>query len=61
MDGMKRTHMCADLSAVNINEKVTIMGWVQRQRNLGGLLFVSMRDRSGIVQVVFNDTTDRDI
>ena len=52
MQGLKRTHRCAELSAANVGETVTIMGWVQKNRNKGGLVFVDVRDRSGIIQVV---------
>ena len=52
MKGLKRTHRCAELSAANIGEAVTIMGWVQKNRNKGGLVFVDVRDRSGIIQIV---------
>ena len=55
MKGLKRTHRCAELSAANVGEKVTIMGWVQKNRNKGGLVFVDIRDRSGIIQVVFEE------
>ena len=55
MQGLKRTHRCAELSAANVGEKVTIMGWVQKNRNKGGLVFVDVRDRSGIIQVVFEE------
>ncbi len=52
MKGLKRTRRCAELSAANIGETVTIMGWVQKNRNKGGLVFVDVRDRSGIIQIV---------
>lgn len=55
MQGLKRSHRCGELSAVNVGEKVTIMGWVQKNRNKGGLVFVDVRDRSGIIQVVFEE------
>ena len=52
IQGLKRTHRCAELSAANAGETVTIMGWVQKNRNKGGLVFIDVRDRSGIIQVV---------
>jgi len=57
----KRTHYCAKLSAANIGERVTVLGWCQRQRDLGSLIFIDLRDRTGIVQLAFDDNTDRDI
>ena len=55
MKGLKRTHRCGELSAANIGEKVTVMGWVQKQRNKGGIIFVDLRDRAGILQVIFEE------
>ena len=55
MQGLKRTHRCAGLTAANVGETVTVMGWVQKNRNKGGLVFVDVRDRSGIIQVVFEE------
>ena len=62
MLGLKRTHRCAEISEKNIGEKVTIMGWVQKNRNKGGLIFVDVRDRSGLIQVVFEEeSTDNEM
>ncbi len=56
----KRTSLCAELSAANIGETVCVMGWAQKQRDLGALIFIDLRDRSGIVQLAFDDATDRE-
>lgn len=55
MKGLKRTCRCAELSTANVGQEVTVMGWVQKQRNKGGLIFVDLRDRSGILQVLFEE------
>lgn len=59
MKGLKRSHRCTELSNKNIGEKVVVMGWAAKRRNLGSLIFVDLRDRSGILQIVFdeNDVT----
>ena len=54
LNGLKRTHYCGDLRATNIDEEVVLMGWVQKKRNLGGLVFVDLRDRSGLCQIIFD-------
>ena len=56
MKGLKRTHRCTELSNANIGEIVTVMGWVQKSRNKGGIIFVDMRDRSGLLQVIFEES-----
>jgi len=56
MAGLKRTHRCGELSAANAGQTVTVMGWVQKQRNKGGIIFVDLRDRSGILQVIFEES-----
>lgn len=57
MKGLKRSHRCAEVSGQNIGERVTAMGWVQRRRNLGALIFIDLRDRSGLLQVVFDENS----
>ena len=62
MQGMHRTHRCTELSNANIGEYVTVMGWVQKRRNLGGMIFVDLRDRTGLLQLIFdqNDLSEED-
>ena len=55
MKGLHRSHRCTELSNRNIGETVTIMGWVQKSRNKGGIIFVDLRDRSGIMQIIFEE------
>lgn len=55
MQGLKRSHRCAELSKVNIGETVTVMGWVQKNRNKGGIVFADLRDRSGLLQLIFEN------
>ena len=55
MQGLHRSHRCTEVSNKNIGETVTVMGWVQKKRNLGSLIFVDLRDRSGLLQLVFDD------
>ncbi len=61
MTGLKRTHYCGDLRISDVGSEVTVCGWVQRVRDLGQLIFIDLRDRTGIVQLAFNDETDREI
>ena len=56
MKGLKRTHRCGELSSADIGENVTVMGWVQKQRNKGGIIFVDLRDRSGLLQIIFEES-----
>lgn len=53
--GLHRSHRCTEVSNKNIGEEVTVMGWVQKRRNLGSLIFIDLRDRSGLVQIVFDE------
>ncbi len=55
MKGLHRSHRCTEVSGENIGETVTVMGWVQKRRNLGSLIFIDLRDRSGILQLVFDE------
>ncbi|SHI18420.1 aspartate--tRNA ligase [Clostridium intestinale] len=60
LNGLKRTIMCGELREEHISSKVTVMGWVQRNRNLGGLEFLDLRDRTGILQVVFGEEINKE-
>ena len=61
MTGLKRTDYCGDLRISDCGREVTVCGWVQRQRDLGQLIFIDLRDRTGIVQLAFTDNTDKEI
>ena len=55
MQGLHRSHRCTEVSNKTIGETVTVMGWVQKRRNLGSLIFIDLRDRSGLLQLVFDE------
>ncbi len=61
MGSLRRTNMCGELSIKNKGQEVVLMGWVQRERNLGGLIFIDLRDTSGITQIVFDETSSEHI
>ena len=61
MQGMKRTHMCGELTAADEGKTVVLTGWTAKNRLLGGLIFLTLRDRTGIVQISFNDETDGEV
>lgn len=56
MRGLKRTHRCTEVSAAQTGQEVTVMGWVQKSRNKGGLIFIDLRDRTGILQIIFEES-----
>lgn len=60
LKGLKRTHYCGELREENINEEIVLMGWVQKKRNLGGLVFVDLRDTSGLCQIVFDTDVNKE-
>ncbi|HCQ90886.1 MAG TPA: aspartate--tRNA ligase [Clostridium sp.] len=60
LNGLKRTIMCGELREEHISNEVTVMGWVQRKRNLGGLVFIDLRDRTGLLQVVFGEAINKE-
>jgi aspartyl-tRNA synthetase len=59
--GLQRSHRCTELSVEDVGKKVTVMGWTQKRRDLGGVIFVDLRDRSGILQVVFNEQAGNEV
>lgn len=59
--GLKRTHRCTELGLENVGEKVVVMGWTHKRRDLGGVIFIDLRDRTGILQVVFNTAVSQEI
>ncbi len=61
MNGLKRTDYCGTLNADFIGKEVTVAGWVQRRRDLGALIFIDLRDRTGVVQLAFDDNTDKSV
>ncbi len=61
LTGMKRTCYCGTLSSADIGQEVVVCGWTQRQRDLGQLIFIDLRDRTGIVQLAFDDKTDKEV
>ena len=60
INGLKRTMMCGDVREANVGQKITLMGWVQRNRKLGGLQFIDLRDRAGIMQIVFGEEINKE-
>jgi len=60
MGDLRRTHRCGELSLANLDSNVTLMGWVQKRRNLGGLIFVDLRDTTGLVQIIFDESINKD-
>ena len=61
LQNFRRTGYCGTFTVANIGQEIAVCGWVQRQRNLGGLIFVDLRDRTGLLQLSFDDSTPRDL
>ena len=61
LGNMRRTHTCCELGADDVEKEVVLMGWVQRRRDHGGVIFIDLRDREGLTQVVFNPDVDKDV
>ena len=61
LNGLKRTNMCGDFRMDSVGKEVVVFGWIQRSRNLGSLIFADVRDRTGIVQVVFDENTEKEV
>ncbi len=59
--GMKRTHRCAEVTSENVGQEVVVMGWAHKRRDLGGVIFIDLRDRSGILQIVFRNELDSEL
>ena len=56
MAGLKRSCRCAEVTEANVGQEMTLMGWVQKSRNKGGIIFTDLRDRSGIIQIIFEES-----
>ncbi|HBQ63650.1 MAG TPA: Asp-tRNA(Asn)/Glu-tRNA(Gln) amidotransferase GatCAB subunit C, partial [Clostridiales bacterium] len=61
LKGFKRSMRCGELTRVSVGRKVTVMGWVHRRRNLGSMIFVDLRDRTGLLQIVFYESGDKEL